>query len=312
MAIKDNEQFSLTSERDALENFLDAQRDGLIRKIDGLDDATARRTPTASSLSLLGLVKHAATWERRWFQVIPARDVALDGALVYSCDPDTTAVDWLERRNLPLVYVDQEPREGIPAVNVADREGARAAAQHLVDLGHRRIAVMTAGLHGEPGVVSASVALAESGTWKHVGRERLLGYLDVLEPLGIDAMVYRQLSNDDEEARAVAKDLLDRDDRPTGILCYSDVLAHGVVRAAADLGLDVPGDVSVVGFDDSPLASRVTPALTTVRQDVAGKGRAAAAALAASIEAVRTGGTRPTEHVVLPTELVVRDSTAPA
>ena len=70
MAIKDNEQFSLTSERDALENFLDAQRDGLIRKIDGLDDATARQTPTASSLSLLGLVKHAATWERRWFQVV--------------------------------------------------------------------------------------------------------------------------------------------------------------------------------------------------------------------------------------------------
>lgn len=269
-----------------------------------LGAATEELTPTGLALTLLPSTSRD--------QVIPARDVALDGALVYSCDPDTTAVDWLERRNLPLVYVDQEPREGIPAVNVADREGARAAAQHLVDLGHRRIAVMTAGLHGDPGVVAASVALAESGTWKHVGRQRLLGYLDVLEPLGIDAMVYRQLSNDDEEARAVAKDLLDRDDRPTGILCYSDVLAHGVVRAAADLGLDVPGDVSVVGFDDSPLASRVTPALTTVRQDVAGKGRAAAAALAASIEAVRTGGTRPTEHVVLPTELVVRDSTAPA
>jgi len=66
----ENEQFALTSERAALENFLDAQREGLIRKIEGLDDATARGTPTASSLSLLGLVKHAATWERRWFQVV--------------------------------------------------------------------------------------------------------------------------------------------------------------------------------------------------------------------------------------------------
>lgn len=64
------EKLALTSERAALASFLDAQRDQLIRKIEGLDDETARRTPTASSLSLLGLIKHAATWERRWFQVI--------------------------------------------------------------------------------------------------------------------------------------------------------------------------------------------------------------------------------------------------
>ncbi len=70
MSSDENEQFALASEREALENFLDAQREGLIRKIVGLDDATARQAPTASSLSLLGLVKHAATWERRWFQVI--------------------------------------------------------------------------------------------------------------------------------------------------------------------------------------------------------------------------------------------------
>jgi uncharacterized damage-inducible protein DinB len=62
--------YSLTSEREGLEKFLDAQREALIRKIAGLDDATARKVPTASSLSLLGLVKHAGTWERRWFQVI--------------------------------------------------------------------------------------------------------------------------------------------------------------------------------------------------------------------------------------------------
>ena len=64
------QMFALASEREALESFLDAQREGLIRKIDGLDDAMARQAPSASSLSLLGLVKHAATWERRWFQVV--------------------------------------------------------------------------------------------------------------------------------------------------------------------------------------------------------------------------------------------------
>lgn len=70
MSADENEQFALASECVALENFLDAQRDGLLRKIAGVDDATARKTPTASSLSLLGLVKHSAVWERRWFQVI--------------------------------------------------------------------------------------------------------------------------------------------------------------------------------------------------------------------------------------------------
>jgi len=72
MPTDENDQLALGSEREALENFLDAQREGLIRKIEGLDDEAARQTPTASSLSLLGLVKHSAIWERRWFQVVMA------------------------------------------------------------------------------------------------------------------------------------------------------------------------------------------------------------------------------------------------
>jgi uncharacterized damage-inducible protein DinB len=71
--------FALVSEREALEMNLDAQREGLIRKIEGLDDAMARQAPTASSLSLLGLVKHAVTWERRWFQVVMAGRELPDG-----------------------------------------------------------------------------------------------------------------------------------------------------------------------------------------------------------------------------------------
>ena len=186
-----------------------------------------------------------------------------------------------------MVFVDQEHRPDISSVNVDDRSGARAAAQHVVDLGHRRIGVMTTGLRGVHGIVADPIA--DVATWKRVGRERMLGYLDVLTPLGIEPVVYRQLENSDTEAREAARELLSVDERPTAVLCYSDVLAHGVVGAATDLGLNVPGDLSVVGFDDSPLASRVSPALTTVRQDVEAKGRAAGAALTAAMQAVRKG-----------------------
>ena len=115
-----------------------------------------------------------------------------------------------------------------------------------------------------------------------------------------------------EQARWGARLLLDRPDRPTAVLCFSDVMAYRVVRTAEELGLRVPEDLSVVGFDDSPLARRMRPALTTVRQDVAGKGREATAALTAAIEAARTGKkSSRAKRVVLPTQLVVRDSTAP-
>jgi DNA-binding LacI/PurR family transcriptional regulator len=96
------------------------------------------------------------------------------------------------------------------------------------------------------------------------------------------------------------------------VLCFSDAVAVGVMQTAAELGLSVPSDLSVVGFDDSSLAGRVRPALTTVRQDVAEKGRTAAAALTVAIGQSRSGVAAQTRHVMLPTELIVRDSTAPA
>ena len=84
-----------------------------------------------------------------------------------------------------------------------------------------------------------------------------------------------------------------------------------MIRTIQDAGLQVPGDISVVGYDDNPISRRITPALTTVRQDVDGKGRAAAAALTLAIDRAKTRPPGRGRHLVLPTELVVRDSTAP-
>jgi DNA-binding LacI/PurR family transcriptional regulator len=261
-------------------------------------------SPTGLALSLLPASSTASSTA----DVVPARDVALDGALVYSCDPDMSAVDWLIRRGLPLVFVDQEPTDGIACINVDDRGGARAAARHLVDLGHTRVAVMTAALGGDAGLIDDPARDARS--WRYVARERMLGCLDVLEPAGIAPVVHRQLHSDDEEACAAALRILDRPDRPTGVLCFSDVVASGVVRAAEQLGLQVPADLSVVGFDDSPLARRLRPALSTVHQDIAEKGRLAAAALKDALTRPRDEAPAPAERVVLATRLVVRDSTA--
>jgi DNA-binding LacI/PurR family transcriptional regulator len=244
--------------------------------------------------------------------VVPAKDLALDGAVVYSCIPRSSSIDWLLRRRLPLVFVDQPPAEGHPSVTIDDRPGAAAAARHLVELGHRRIAVLTASVVRPPGPVtdlSDPSELHES----HVTKERLQGWLDVLEPAGIHPPIMVQPPY--HAGPTYARKLLDVTEPPTAVLCFSDVIALEVMAAARDLGLHVPADLSVVGFDDAPFASHITPALTTVAQDVHTKGRSAAALLVAEI-ATRRGDASPEEppppkHVVLPTSLVVRSSTAP-
>jgi DNA-binding LacI/PurR family transcriptional regulator len=257
--------------------------------------------PTGLALTLLSSVGNDF--------VIPARDVAIDGALVYLCDPTSPAIDFLLRRKLPLVFVDQTPADGISSVNVDDRLGARAAAQHLVDLGHRRIALVMSGPRGPIGLINDPAALrAVDG---YPSTQRSLGWFDVLDAAGITPTVVRIREENPDRVRDVTQLLLGRERRPTAVLCFSDAIAYSVVQTTTDLGLRVPQDLSIVGFDDNPLASRMRPALTTVRQDVEEKGRAAAAALTVAIEHARVGAPEDIRRIVIPTELVIRNSTAP-
>lgn len=261
--------------------------------------------PTGLALTLLNSSSHS--------DVVPTRDVAMDGALVYSCEPDP-ALEWLVRRRLPLVLVDQQPAAGIPSVNIEDRLGAAAAAQHVVDLGHRRVAVMTVARRGQDGL-TADPTEGPGGSL-YVARERVLGFLDALDAADVESVVHGLPHSQEkgayaESAYEATRLLLQSDPAPTAILCYSDAVAEGVVRSAQDLGLRVPEDLSVVGFDDSPLARRMRPALTTVHQDLTAKGKAAAAALTSAIAHSRNGTKGRARHLVLPATLVVRDSTAP-
>src|SRR6476660_5321651 len=124
--------------------------------------------PSGLSLTLLSSEETAGH--------IPARDVPMDGTLVYHCDPTSPALAWLQRRKLPLVYVDQEPTPGVPSINVDDRGGARRAAEHLIELGHRRIGIVNAGVVGPHGLQTEET----TGPQAYVTTQRMLGWREGL------------------------------------------------------------------------------------------------------------------------------------
>ncbi len=239
---------------------------------------------------------------------IPARDVPIDGALVYACPDGADALDWLVRRPIPLVFVDRDATPGSSSVTLDDRGGAAQGAEHLLGLGHRHVGILTMAFAGPHGIVQDVAAHAAD----HVAHERAVGWVETLTAGGARVRAVQVKENTEQDAYEGATLLLDVDDHPTAILCFSDLMAWAAIRAATDLGLRVPQDVSVVGFDDAQLARRVRPSLTTIRQDVVAKGRVAAAQLTRAIEHRRHGEPVEAAQVVMPTELVVRYSTGPA
>jgi DNA-binding LacI/PurR family transcriptional regulator len=228
---------------------------------------------------------------------VPARDVAIDAALVYTCEPRSADVEWLGRRGLPVVAVDQDLGADVPNVCVDDRDGSRRGAQHLLELGHRRIGILALGVpdaHGD---------LVESDSYPT--QMRLAGWRDVLTEAGVEPVVVLAPFEPRDATVAAARELVTEHD-VTAVLCFSDVFAAAVVRAAEDAGKRVPEDLSVVGYDDNPLAARHRPPLTTIRQDVSGKGRHAADLLVDLLQG------RSAASELMPATLVVRGSTAPA
>ncbi|MGZ4598804.1 MAG: LacI family DNA-binding transcriptional regulator [Oryzihumus sp.] len=226
-------------------------------------------------------------------ELVPARDLPMDGVVVYGCSADSEALGVVLERRLPTVIVDQALVEGTSSVNIDDRGGARAAAAHLHALGHRRV---------------AAISPAPVAGYRGHTTERLQGWREGLDGGRLDAVtVAGTLSAAD--GAALARDLLSGPHPPTAVLCFSDTIAAGVLEAADQLGVRVPGDLSVVGFDDSPLAVRL--GLTTVRQDVTTKGEAVVEALLRAMDARAADRPLPVARTQLPTELVVRTSTGP-
>ena len=232
-----------------------------------------------------------------------------DIAVAYSLADGSPALDAVRERGLPLVVIDQPLVPDAARIGCADRPGAAMAARHLLALGHRRFGVFSAQCLSAPRGAELTPEAARASAF-HDTRERLAGYLDTLAEAGIpaaDVAIWEASGISAAGAMASAFGLLDRTPRPTALLCMSDQLALAAIAVARQLGIDVPGELSVVGFDDTPPARWSEPPLTTVRQDLAGKGRIAGELVLHLLG----GGDVPTPAEV-PVELILRASTGPA
>lgn len=222
-------------------------------------------------------------WERRYLSRLSG--TLIDGAILVT----PTVVD--AHPGIPVVAVDpHRGRSGLTTVDSDNMRGAILATQYLIRLGHRRIGF----LGGRPDLESA--------------RLREEGYRTAMEGAGlaVDPDLVRVGGYRPETADQPAHDLLTLPDRPTAVFAANDISAIRTMEVARSLGLSVPDDLSVIGFDNVPESALTTPPLTTIAQPIRRMGSEAISLLIAMMDGTSDGGT----HITLPTELVERASCA--
>ena len=209
----------------------------------------------------------------------------------------TTAegIRYLQAKGMPIVLFDRSyPNVEADSVQCDHYLGACSATEYLIGMGHRVFGLVI-GRRRHPPV-----------------RDRLQACIDTLHKYGCEldpALIYETQGYEYEGGYAAASHLFGQRQRPTAIFAFNDTLAIGVLRYALANGIGVPGDLSIVGVDNIPLSSFVSPALTTVAQPLNELGRTAARLL---LDRVQGHATEASVHHVLPTELIIRESTGPA
>src|SRR5512142_1906842 len=226
----------------------------------------------------------------------------VDGFIVHCQHVDESLLALARERKLPFVAVDLDAGQGTSSVVIEDRRGANLAARHLLELGHRRIGVLSlkAGKVAADGLVCCDHLMGAS--FKFL-RDRVTGYAEAMAEHGVafESQPLAECKGDRASAVRAAAALLEAHPEVTAVLAMSDVLALGVIEAARARGLRVPEDLSVVGYDDIEEAAHASPPLTTVAQPAVETGRVAAR-LVFEPDPPRTE--------VLPVKLVVRETTA--
>jgi LacI family transcriptional regulator len=211
------------------------------------------------------------------------------GAIISPASSRETRLDALTARGTPVVVIDREAaREAVDTVLVDNVRGGEIATRHLAENGYRRIACIT----GPPRTSTGSERLAG---WQHAAQEA---------GLPVDESLIRRADFKEAGGFEAAADLLAGPDRPDAFFVGNNLMTVGALAALREAGLEVPGDVGVVGFDDMPWAQLLQPALTTVAQPTYELGREAAALLEGRIG----GNDAPPERIVLEPTLQVRDS----
>jgi len=251
--------------------------------IRGIDDELAQ-----SQYDLMLYTTHRRKTKESAYVTMMAQGMA-DGLLLVLPRHPEAYLDSLTERHFPYVLIDHQGiADDEPAIAAGNWDGGFKATEYLIKLGHQRIGFVTGNL---------SMGCAT---------DRLDGYCAALKKHGIsmnEDLIYEGnfFQPDGYEA---GKALLGLPDPPTAIFASNDVMAFGVMEAVRDRGLRIPSDISIVGFDAIPQSALVHPPLTTVRQPLEEMGRMAVRSLLDLIEDPR----RSAERVVLPTDLIVRDS----
>lgn len=225
---------------------------------------------------------------RRAVELIVSKHV--DGLILSSVHtPGDTFLDSLKVGRTPIVLLSRHADSQLPSVTGEDHTGGLLAAQHLIDLGHRRFGVIAGPAH-------ASTA-----------NDRVRGFLDGLARVGIELNDSSVVRSGFEVADGVeaAQRLLGGTPRPTAVFAVNDTAAIGAMGVARDLGIAIPGELSVVGFNDIPVAAQLPVPLTTVRSEAQNMGATAMRLLLRLIAGRTATSTR------LPVELMIRGSTAP-
>jgi DNA-binding LacI/PurR family transcriptional regulator len=222
------------------------------------------------------------------------REGHVDGLIVTGARPADSELRVLHADGTPIVLWGRLAGSDLPYVDIDNVAAARTAVEHLLDLGHTGIACIT----NAPPLTDTAAA------------DRLEGFRVALESRGLrfDEGLVRSGHFDEHSGQEAMTSLLERTERPTAVFVASDEVALGALKAARIAGVAVPGDLSIVGFDDLAVATFLEPALTTIRVPAREIGSVAARALMDAVS--NSTSLRETAHV-LTTELIVRDSSGP-
>ncbi|WP_168708092.1 LacI family DNA-binding transcriptional regulator [Actinomyces procaprae] len=233
---------------------------------------------------------HLRTWERSVLEVMPSSY----GVVLVTTGVTSAMVEASGQQHVPLVAIDPATAvpEGTSSIGATNHRGGQQAVTHLLDLGHRRIGIVTGPSESIPAT------------------ERVAGYRSALATAGIapEPELIRAGRFDYDSGLIHGGDLLDLDTPLTAVIAGCDAAAVGVIEAARRRGLRVPEDLSVVGFDDTLTATVCSPRLTTIHQPLVDIG---AEAMRTIIRLATSRGSRALSPIELATSLVVHDSTAP-